>query len=185
MNFPKEQINDETCELLLPYMAAPDFNFEAAQKASGNVAGLCNWAKAMETYHFVAQEVEPKIIALREAEGELKAAEKEKAAAESNMAQVQAKLDEMQAGFDAAMAEKQRLEDDALATQKKMDSANALIGALGGERSAGLRRARSSTRRFRGSRATAPSRRRSRVTSARSTRSSVICCRTATSTATA
>jgi len=133
MNFPKEQINDETCELLLPYMAAPDFNFEAAQKASGNVAGLCNWAKAMETYHFVAQEVEPKIIALREAEGELKAAEKEKAAAESNMAQVQAKLDEMQAGFDAAMAEKQRLEDDALATQKKMDSANALIGALGGE----------------------------------------------------
>jgi len=39
LNFAKEQINDETVELLQPYFAAPDFNFEAARKASGNVAG--------------------------------------------------------------------------------------------------------------------------------------------------
>lgn len=49
------------------------------------------------------------------------------------MAKVQAKLDEMQAQFDQAMAQKQALEDDAAATQKKMDSANALITALAGE----------------------------------------------------
>lgn len=49
------------------------------------------------------------------------------------MAIVQAKLDEAQAEFDKAMAHKQALEDDAAATQKKMDSANALIGALAGE----------------------------------------------------
>lgn len=48
------------------------------------------------------------------------------------MAKVQAKLDEMQAQFDAAMAQKQALEDDAAATQKKMDSATALINALAG-----------------------------------------------------
>jgi dynein heavy chain, axonemal len=40
-----------------------------------------------------------------------------------------------QAQFDAAMAEKQRLEEDAATTQRKMDSANALIGALAGEQS--------------------------------------------------
>lgn len=39
----------------------------------------------------------------------------------------------VQAQFDAAMAQKQALEDDAAATQKKMDSANALITALAGE----------------------------------------------------
>jgi dynein heavy chain len=79
-------------------------------------------------------------------------------------AQVQAKLDEMQAQFDAAMAQKQvgedsvaltlcghgseylcasvpvcshaqALEDDAAATQKKMDSATALITALAGTQS--------------------------------------------------
>ena len=51
----QEQINDETIELLMPYFAAPDFNYEAARKASGAVAGLCNWAEAMCTYHEVAK----------------------------------------------------------------------------------------------------------------------------------
>lgn len=107
LNFPKEQINDETVELLAPYFAAPDFNYESARKASGNVAGLCNWAEAMCTYHEVAKVVEPKIATLRDAEAELKVATKEKNAAEERMAKVQAKLDEMQAQFDAAMAQKQ------------------------------------------------------------------------------
>ncbi|MEW5318622.1 MAG: hypothetical protein WDW38_009830 [Sanguina aurantia] len=133
MNFPKEQITDETVELLQPYFAAPDFNYDSARKASGNVAGLCNWAEAMCTYHEVAKVVEPKIATLREAEAELKIATKEKNAAEERMAKVQAKLDEMQAQFDQAMAQKQMLEDDAAATQKKMDSATALIHALAGE----------------------------------------------------
>uniref|UniRef100_A0A061RL16 Flagellar outer dynein arm heavy chain gamma n=1 Tax=Tetraselmis sp. GSL018 TaxID=582737 RepID=A0A061RL16_9CHLO len=133
LSFPKEQINDETVELLKPYFAAPDFNYESAKKASGNVAGLCNWAEAMCTYHDVAKVVEPKIMALREAEAELKVATKEKNAAEDRMAVVQGKLDEMQAQFDAAMAEKQKLEEDAANTQKKMDAANALIHALAGE----------------------------------------------------
>jgi dynein heavy chain, axonemal len=58
---------------------------------------------------------------------------REKKAAEDRMAIVQAKLDEAQAEFDKAMAQKQALEEDAAATQKKMDSATALIGALSGE----------------------------------------------------
>eukprot|EP00198_Chlamydomonas_reinhardtii_P012689 XP_001702026.1 flagellar outer dynein arm heavy chain gamma [Chlamydomonas reinhardtii] len=132
-DFAKEQINDETVELLEPYFMSEDFTFENAQKASGNVAGLCNWAESMAKYHNVAKVVEPKIAKLREAEAELKLATKEKNAAEERMAKVQAKLDEMQAQFDAAMAHKQALEDDAAATQRKMDSANALIGALAGE----------------------------------------------------
>jgi hypothetical protein len=72
LNFAKEQINDETVELLQPYFVAPDFNYESARKASGNVAGLCNWAAAMCKYHEVAKVVEPKIAALRAAEAELK-----------------------------------------------------------------------------------------------------------------
>lgn len=105
VNFPKEQINDETVELLQPYFAAPDFNFESAKKASGNVAGLCNWAEAMCTYHEVAKVVEPKIATLREAEAELKVATKEKNAAEEKMAAVQAKLDEMQVGCGASTSD--------------------------------------------------------------------------------
>ena len=74
MNFPKEYMTDEDVELLQPYTSAPDFNFDAAKKASGNVAGLCSWAQAMVTYHHVAKVVTPKIDALRSAEAELKIA---------------------------------------------------------------------------------------------------------------
>ena len=38
-----------------PYFAAPDFNYDSAKKASGNVAGLCNWAESMCKYHEVAK----------------------------------------------------------------------------------------------------------------------------------
>lgn len=136
MNFPKESINEETVELLQPYFAAPDFNYEAAKKASGctkwrqkfcsvvqqcvlqpwltrptltltfgceqasgNVAGLCNWAEAMCTYHAVEKDVAPKIARLREAEAELRVAEREKGAAVQQLATVQASLDDMQARF--------------------------------------------------------------------------------------
>jgi hypothetical protein len=118
---------------LQPYFAAPDFNFESAKKASGNVAGLCNWAEAMCRYHAVAKEVEPKIVKLRASEGELRAAQAERAAGEAELAGVQAALDAMQARFEAAVAHKGALEADAAATRRKMDNAATLVAALGGE----------------------------------------------------
>ncbi|KAL4552567.1 hypothetical protein Ndes2526B_g02495 [Nannochloris sp. 'desiccata'] len=133
LNFPKEAINDETVELLQPYFSAPDFNFESAKKASGNVAGLCNWANAMCSYHEVAKAVEPKIIALQAAEAELKIAESERAAAESELAVVQVALDAMQLKLEAAIAQKAALEADAAGTRRKMENAATLMGALGGE----------------------------------------------------
>jgi dynein heavy chain len=39
----------------------------------------------------------------------------------------------LQADFDAAMAQKQALEEDAAATERRMGAANALLGALAGE----------------------------------------------------
>ena len=65
-------------------------------QASGNVAGLCNWAEAMCTYHEVAKEVDPKITALRAAEEELRVATKQRDAALDQLALVQGRLDAMQ-----------------------------------------------------------------------------------------
>lgn len=53
----------------------------------------------MCTYHAVEKDVEPKIKALRAAEGELRVAEKEKNAALAQLATVQASLDDMQVYF--------------------------------------------------------------------------------------
>jgi hypothetical protein len=55
-----------------PYFRSSDYNYDAAKKASGNVAGLCSWCKAMCTYHEVAKVVEPKIATLKASEAELK-----------------------------------------------------------------------------------------------------------------
>ena len=47
LNFPKERINDETCELLQPYFDAPDFNFEDAKKSCPG----CRWSVQLVPIH--------------------------------------------------------------------------------------------------------------------------------------
>ena len=133
-SFPKEQINDETCELLAPYLDMPDFTVQSAAKASGNMAGLCAWCKGMKTYHEVVKVVGPKMEALKAAERALAKATKGLNEANAELAATQAALDKMQEEFDQAMAEKQALQDDADATKKRMDAANALINGLAGEK---------------------------------------------------
>ena len=97
------------------------------------MAGLCNWAAAMCSYHAVAKEVEPKIVALRDAEARLAAAEADQAAAQGELEVVQAGLARAQADFEAAVANKARLEEDAAATAARADAAEALLAALAGE----------------------------------------------------
>ena len=87
----------------------------------------------MCAYHGVAKEVEPKIVALNEAEGKLATAERERAEAEGRAAQVQATLDAARRRFEAALADRSRLEEDASNTRKRADAAEALLSALAGE----------------------------------------------------
>ena len=132
--FNKDAINDETVELLHPYLAAVDFTAEDAKKVAGALAGLCIWARSMALYVDIAKVVKPKMEALKIAEGKLKSANAKLAKAQAELDAVQAELDAMQAQFDEALANKQRLQEDADATQKRMDAANRLIGGLAGER---------------------------------------------------
>ena len=132
--FPKENITDEDCELLAPYTDSPLFTVEMANKASSLAVGLCKWCKAMKTYHEIAKVVIPKMDALRIKEAELATANKQLAQAQAQLAAAQASLDEMQEKFDTAMAEKQKLQDEADNTKRKMDAANSLISGLSGEK---------------------------------------------------
>ncbi|CAC5424902.1 unnamed protein product [Mytilus coruscus] len=114
--FPKDSINDETVELLDPYLSMEDYNFDNAKKVCGNVAGLCSWTKAMVAFFSINKEVLP----LKKAQSQLD--EKE------------AELAKVRALYDKAMAEKQRLIDDAETCRRKMNAASTLISGLGGER---------------------------------------------------
>eukprot|EP01012_Entosiphon_sulcatum_P023110 TRINITY_DN280_c0_g1_i1.p1 TRINITY_DN280_c0_g1~~TRINITY_DN280_c0_g1_i1.p1 ORF type:complete len:2686 (+),score=823.42 TRINITY_DN280_c0_g1_i1:5663-13720(+) len=130
----KDEINEETCELLLPYLNMPEFNYERAKLACGNVAGLCTWVRAMYTYHHIAKFVAPKIEKLRESEGKLRVANTKLAAKEEELRKVENDLQQCQERLDGAKRRKQDLQDDAERTKKRMEAANGLIDALSGER---------------------------------------------------
>ena len=132
--FDRDRTNDETVELLHPYMSAPDFTSEDAKKVALALAGLCTWARAMTLYVDIAKIVKPKMEALKMAEGKLKSANNKLAKAQAELDGVAAELLKMQTQFDEALAHKQALQDDADACMKKMDAANKLIGGLAGER---------------------------------------------------
>lgn len=132
--FDTDTITDETCELLYPYLEMDDFTTEMAAKASGNVAGLCDWCSAMVEYYFIAKFVAPKIESLKMAEAKLKVADAELAEAEAELSAKEAELKGLNDEYAAAMAEAQKTQDEADATKAKMDAANKLIGGLGGEK---------------------------------------------------
>jgi len=133
--FNKDAINDETVELLYPYLSAPDFTPDDARKVASALAGLCLWARSMALYVDIAKVVKPKMESLAQAESKLKNANAKLAKAQGELDQVARELDEMTLQFNQALATKQALQDDADACNKKMEAANRLIGGLAGERS--------------------------------------------------
>ena len=133
-SFPKDTINEETVELLSPYLQMDDYNIETAKKVCGNVAGLLSWTKAMALFYGINKEVLPLKANLVVQEGRLKVAMGNLREAQAQLDEKQKELDEVQAQYDAAMREKQMLLDDAESCRKKMQAATALIDGLAGEK---------------------------------------------------
>ncbi|KAM9337116.1 dynein axonemal heavy chain 5 [Symphorus nematophorus] len=134
LNFSKDSITGEVVELIAPYLEMDDYNLESAKRICGNVAGLCSWTQAMADFFAINKEVLPLKANLALQEARLVVAQNELAKAQEQLDAKQQELDAVQALYDAAMKEKQDLEDDAQACRRKMANATALIDGLGGEK---------------------------------------------------
>ncbi|XP_060921113.1 dynein axonemal heavy chain 5 [Labrus mixtus] len=134
LNFSKDSITEEVVELIAPYLDMDDYNLESAKRTCGNVAGLCSWTQAMADFFSINKEVLPLKANLALQEARLVVAQTELAQAQEQLDAKQQELDAVQALYDAAMKEKQDLEDDAQACRRKMGNATALIDGLGGEK---------------------------------------------------
>ena len=135
-NNDKDFINEETIELLEPYLTLkteagePLFEGEVAKKASNALMGLCVWAGAMSDYHKASKIVKPKLRLLEIRTAELAEAEEKLAAAENELQEVNALKAALKAKFDSQTAQKDALMEQAMKTKRKMDQANKLINSL-------------------------------------------------------
>jgi dynein heavy chain len=130
----KDFINEETIELMAPYLELEGFTPLAARNASRAAEGLCTWCRAMADYHEASKIVKPKLEALRMAEVRLEDAQRDLFKAEMRLKSCQDVLGALQNDFDKQMAAKRAIEENAANTRKRMEQATSLINRLGGER---------------------------------------------------
>lgn len=135
-NNSKDDINEETIELLEPYLTLRTpkdeevFVGTVAKKASAALEGMCVWAAAMSDYHKQSKIVKPKLKLLNIKQQELAEAEKNLSEAEAELKEVTELKERLRKQFDGQMKEKKDLEDNANRTKKRMDQANKLIMSL-------------------------------------------------------
>ena len=134
VNFPKDSINDETVELLEPYLTMEDYNMGTAVRVCSDVAGLLCWTKAMSFFFGVNKEVLPLKLNLVMQENRLRGAERELKFAEKTLAKKERDLGKCREMYAAAVREKQKLAEEADICRRKMTAASTLINGLKGEK---------------------------------------------------
>eukprot|EP01038_Epipyxis_sp_PR26KG_P006437 gene6437-8857_t len=132
--YDKDFINDETVELMAPYLELEGFNPFTARNASRAAEGLCTWCRAMIDYNDASKIVKPKLEALRMAEARLQDAERDLFKAEMRLKACQDVLAGLQSDFDKQLSTKRSIEENARNTKKRMEQATSLITGLGSER---------------------------------------------------
>jgi len=136
VDFEKDGINDETIELLDPYIRQQGdwFNEDTGKKASIAASGILRWALAINEYNEKSKIVKPKKIFLAIQEGRLAVAQKELAKAQEDLKYIQGILAQLKESFQKQMDAKNLLEQKAAKTKKKINTARTLIYSLSGEK---------------------------------------------------
>jgi len=132
--FDKDNIPERIMKEIDPICANPDFVFEKVNGASRACSGICLWVRAMQTYYYVARDVEPKRIKLAAAKESLAEVQAKVAVLQAEYDAVKAKIRKLEADFDGANKEKERLANEVALASARLQRAHKLLGGLGGEK---------------------------------------------------
>ena len=133
-NFDKDNIPEKIIAKLQPYIENEDFTPKKIESASKACTAMCQWVHAMNKYHFVAKEVEPKRIALAESQAQLDELTLNLNKLRAQLKEVEDKISSLEDKFNKAVAQKEELAAKVEDATIKQDRAGRLLGGLGGEK---------------------------------------------------
>ena len=133
VNYDKDNIHENCQKAVQPYLADPEFEPDFIRSKSLAAAGMCSWAINIMSYYTVFCEVEPKRLALNQANSELAAATEKLRVIKNKINSLEADLAQLTAEFEKATNEKLRCQQEADTTAKTIELANRLVGGLASE----------------------------------------------------
>nr|KAG5711095.1 hypothetical protein BaRGS_004739 [Batillaria attramentaria] len=132
--YDKENIPESVIKLIQPYIDNPNFTPEAIAKVSKACTSICQWARAMHTYYFVAKGVAPKRAALAAAQAELDETQRVLGEAMEQLHTIERGLAKLQKTYTACVNKKKDLEHKCRQCEARLIRADKLVGGLAGEK---------------------------------------------------
>ncbi|XP_077969677.1 dynein axonemal heavy chain 1-like isoform X2 [Styela clava] len=132
--FDRDNIPDSVITKIQPYIDNEDFMPQAIAKVSKACTSICQWARAMHKYNFVAKGVAPKRAALAEAQAELSATQKILDEAKGKLAEVEQGIATLQEKYTLCVNKKEDLEAKCKQCEDRLIRADKLINGLADEK---------------------------------------------------
>ena len=118
-----QQIPSYNFKAIRPTINNEDFTPEKIKSKSAAAAGICSWVQNITKYYDVVESVEPKRIAVREAQEQLREANEKKTQMDALVEKLNGELAILQAEFQKAMDEKEAAEKEADRCERRLDLA--------------------------------------------------------------
>ena len=127
-------LNEESIDLLEPYLKRADFTYTAAKRSSGAIAGVCTWVRSLSNYFHVAKVVLPLKDAAELEQKRLEAKKSMLKGAEEELEEKKRELEKITTEYDDAMRSNQELEASLEHTRNNIEAARSLVASLEGEK---------------------------------------------------
>uniref|UniRef100_A0A8C9SYH1 Dynein axonemal heavy chain 1 n=1 Tax=Scleropages formosus TaxID=113540 RepID=A0A8C9SYH1_SCLFO len=132
--FDKDNIPDSVIKLVQPYIDNDEFQPASIAKVSKACTSICQWVRAMHVYHFVARAVEPKRVALNEAQEDLALTQRILDNAKEKLTAVEEGIATLEAKYRDCLAKRDELENKCTLCEQRLVRADKLIGGLADEK---------------------------------------------------